>query len=306
MNNPTLLRKLAVPSGALLLLSALAACTDAGEQRLDAARRALASQPDIEILNSDAGTGLITIRSRASGAVSVVDLNVRPATSSPPVAPVATPVAAPAWEVTPPTRTATTVVVPAAEVAAPASPAAATLAGPPDHNSATRVQAAAAVVTRDSSGRVARLEGPGFSVQRVPTLRAAQPQRGPDTYGSSGGRTTDSAVGPRRRLTAPIVCGAGAQVVENVDIDVPGAGIVAERGCKLRVTNVRLRAGGWGLVVNPGASVSVDSSLIEGKSGALDLYPGAVLSAGGSTCRGTLGRPMTAAEYVDRGGNFWD
>ena len=304
MNNPALLRKLAVPSGALLVLSALAACTDSGEQRLDAARRALASQPDVEIVNSDAGTGLITIRSRASGAVSVVDLNARPSsTSSPTAAPAATPAAAPAWEVAPSTATATAIVVPAAEVA---EPAAVTPAAPPDNNSAARVPAAAAVITRDSSGRVARLEGPGFSVQRVPNTRAAQPQRGPDTYGSSGGRTTDLAAGPRRRLTAPVVCGAGAQVVENVDIDVPGAGIVAERGCKLRVTNVRLRAGGWGLVVNPGASVSVDSSLIEGKSGALDLYPGAVLSAWGSTFRGTLGRPMTAAEYVDRGGNFWD
>jgi len=83
------------------------------------------------------------------------------------------------------------------------------------------------------------------------------------------------------------------------------AGIVAERGCNLSVANVRVRSGGWGLVVNPGASVRIDDSVIEGRSGALDLYPGATLSAWATTFRGALGRPATAPQFVDRGGNTW-
>ncbi len=160
--------------------------------------------------------------------------------------------------------------------------------------------AAAARVTRDDAGRVSRIEGAGFSLQRID----------PATPDPATGGATDRPAGgsPRRqRIETPLVCAAGeTRVAENLEIVAAGAGIVAERGCTLSLANVQVRAGGWGLVVNPGATVRIDASLIEGRTGAVDLYPGGTLSAWASTFRGPLGRPVAPPSFVDRGGNLWD
>lgn len=304
----------------------LAGCKDARKDRLEGAQRALGALPDVEVVATDAEAGVLKVRSRSSGEITVIDLGSASGGSRTSGAP-----AGPAASAPPPSTADATgnagVDAAPSSAGAPASPPAGT--GAVESGSATAATAATApgtpasplepgsvatpetvaaasanapVVVRDPQGRVQVIEGSGFRIERAPSARG--------TPGTPRGATANSAgpgaTGELRRVGTPVVCAAGeTRSLQGVLIDVPGAGIVAERGCNLSVANVRVRSGGWGLVVNPGASVRIDDSVIEGRSGALDLYPGATLSAWATTFRGALGRPATAPQFVDRGGNTW-
>lgn len=303
----------------------LAGCKDARKDRLEGAQRALGALPDVEVVATDADAGVLKVRSRSSGEVTVIDLgsssggartSTAPATATAPPSPgsMASPTTAPAVESD--TASASSSASPvgsagstaddgtstssAAAAGTPAAPLAPGSVATPETVAAA--SANAPVVVRDPQGRVQVIEGSGFRIERSPAPRGAQgaSRAAPPSAGGAG------AAGELRRVGAPVVCAAGeTRSLQGVLIDVPGAGIVAERGCNLSVANVRVRSGGWGLVVNPGASVRIDDSVIEGRSGALDLYPGATLSAWATTFRGALGRPATAPQFVDRGGNTW-
>ena len=294
-----------------------AGCTDARKERLEGAQRALAALPDVEIVSSDAAAGQITVRSRITGSLSTIDLQNGPAAASS-AAPATTPGASGSGSAPAESDAVMNAGKPASEPSDTAEAgleAGATLAAGTEAASADGALpgadatpiAASATVVRDPQGRVQRIEGSGFSIERAPAAtgnaRAAT---------STGAATAAAAVpgpaaGERRRVNTPFVCSAGEnRTLQGAELDVPGAGIIAERGCSLTIANVRVRAGGWGLVVNPGATVRIDDSLVEGRTGALDLYPGSSLSAWATTFRGALGRPVTAPQFIDRGGNSWD
>jgi hypothetical protein len=299
-----------LPATATLVLIAIAAigCSDVRKERLEAARIAFDSLPDTEVVSADAKTGLVTIRSRATGQVAVVDVmragGARPAwevrSSDANPAPVAT--AGDAGE----NAVARQGISPA-ETAAAASAEAGTGSAAPDQPAPAAATGGrrplAAVVTRDGAGRIERLEGPGFSVARTGgDARAPAADSAADAAHAGSGRSNTA-----RRETTAIVCGPGERrEVQNIELDVPGAGIVAQPGCDLRIANTRVRAGGWGLVVAAGATVRLDSTVIEGSTGSVDLAPGGTLSASASTFRGAGGPPTAAAGYVDRGGNAWN
>lgn len=302
----------------ILSAGALAAgCTDARKERLEGAQRALAAMPDVEVVSSDAAAGRITVRSRVTGSLSTIDLQAGTA-AAPSVAPAATPDAT--GSAAPPVADDVVPTVGAAarepgdlseaRPEAGATVAAGTAAAPsaselPDADAAPI--AATATVVRDPQGRVQKMEGSGFSIERAPP--AAGNARAAASSGAAGATPAEpgTAPGERRRVNTPFVCGAGEnRVLQGVELDVPGAGIVAGQGCSLTIANVRVRAGGWGLVVNPGATVRIDDSLVQGRTGALDLYPGGSLSAWATTFRGALGRPIASPQFVDRGGNSWD
>ncbi len=168
-----------------------------------------------------------------------------------------------------------------------------------------------AIVVRDRQGRVQKIQGSGFSIERTASGRSEAGERaalpGANARPNAAASEEPAAAGTRRRLDVPFVCGPDqSRSLQGVEVVVSGAGIVAERGCTLTLANVRVRSGGWGLVVNPGAKVRIDDSLIEGRTGALDLHPGGSLSAWATTFRGALGRPVAPPQFVDRGGNTWD
>jgi hypothetical protein len=303
----------------------LAACAQPSAEklraeRLEGARRSLAAIPDVEVLAYDTASGVITIRSRSGGGVSRIELDAplpaapmtsiapRPATQSS-VMPPSTPSPQPGEAATSRNEGADS----QRDATADASRAAAAPGGPPATDVATPDAATGVpqpdaaplspTVTRDRAGRVARIEGPGFSVERSAAAtrdRTAAPVVAAPPPGTAGASA-------RTRQLVPIVCTDGEQrSVESIEIVVPGAGIVAERGCTLQLSNVLVRAGGWGLVVNAGAKVRIDSSLVEGQTGAVDIYPGAMLSAWATTFRGAFSRPTAAGEFIDRGGNVTD
>jgi hypothetical protein len=289
----------------------LAGCKDAREDRFEGARRALAAVPDLELVSSDAAAGVLTVRSRSTGDVTTIDLGAEgPAAGQAKDGAAAAGSSATATAATAAAGPNATGGEPDA-VAAPGTAAAAAAEGTaaaPGGETATAATVAAAsagapVVVRDPQGRVQVIEGSGFRIERTPAPAAARAVGQAVSVAPGAGVAAD---GELRRVTVPVVCAAGeTRSLQGVLVDVPGAGIVAERGCSLSVANVRVRSGGWGLVVNPGATVRVDDSVIEGRTGALDLYPGASLSAWATTFRGPLGRPVGAPQFVDRGGNRW-
>ncbi len=328
MNSPRTPQQILV---VLALAAALAACTDARQERLEGAQRALAALPDVEVIRSDAAAGQIVVRSRLTGTTTTIDVE-----SSVPGAPsVASGSSAGAGGDTgtgDPGRDALargqaaagdmastsgefSSSVPSggsmADGDAPALTAGTAAAAAPADAADAAPLSAQATVIRDGQGRVSRIEGSGFSIERsTGPSGATVPAGTPATRSAAaapGSTPTGGTVVERRRVSTPIVCGAGeTRALQGVDLDVPGAGIVAERGCTLTIANARVRAGGWGIVVNPGANVRIDDSLIEGRTGALDLYPGGSLSAWATTFRGALGRPVATPQFVDRGGNTWE
>ncbi len=320
---------LAVAAGVVL-----AGCSDARQERLEGAQRALAALPDVEIVQRDAAAGVLTVRSRRSGVVSTIDVMSKWTPAG------VAAVAANAGDAATSDAAAGPGGRPAGAVAAfDESTAAGSVPGSPDPRAGTVAPgtaamtdeepgargaseddvapgagsvsvplAATATVVRDPQGRVQKIEGSGFSIERAPgPARPAAADRAPTAGIAPAAATAGAKAGERRRMTVPFVCGAGeARTLQGVELDVPGAGIVAQRGCTLTLANVRVRSGGWGLVVNPGATVRIDDSLIEGRTGALDLHPGASLSAWATTFRGALGRPVATPQFIDRGGNAWE
>jgi hypothetical protein len=326
MDHPSRISRCAVGLGIGLVLAACAqpSAEKLRAERLEGARRSLAAIPDVEVLAYDTATGVITIRSRSGGGVSRIELDSplpanptasmsqRPATQSSATSP-----AAPASPPSAPAASQNESEDSQRDSTADASSGAAAPAGPLPTDAATVATTTAATmtapqpdaaplaptVTRDRAGRVARIEGPGFSVERSGT--ATRDRTAAAAVAAAPANATGATA--RTRQLKPIVCADGERrSVESVEIIVPGAGIVAERGCTLQLSNVLVRAGGWGLVVNDGARVRIDSSLVEGQTGAVDIYPGAILSAWTTTFRGAFSRPAAAGEFVDRGGNFMD
>ena len=302
----------------------LAGCTDASRERLEGAQRALAALPDVEVVATDAAAGVLTVRSRSSGEVTTIDLGAkssRDTAASPRTAPPAAADHDPAAGTAPAATGLSAAEAPdpralarPGEAAAPDTGGTPGLAAPGTEagtaDTVAAATAAAPIVVRDPQGRVQVIEGSGFRIERAPAVRAPDAARASAAARSAGGAGTGAATagseGALRRLSVPVVCGAGeTRNLQGVLVDVPGAGIVAERGCTLTIANVHVRSGGWGLVVNPGASVRIDDSVIEGRTGALDLHPGASLSAWATTFRGALGRPAESPQFVDRGGNAW-
>lgn len=310
-------RRLRILGAAVATAAVLVGCTDARKERLEGARRALAALPDVEVVGNDPA-GVLTLRSRSTGATTTVDLGAKSAPAPAPLGAAAASgdaagdatgaagsAAASAAAAAPGDAAADASEASGAPASAGTPAAAEGAAAPGEVATAATVAAAnanAPTVVRDPQGRVQVIQGSGFRIERA--AGAAAPGNAGNAARTRPG--TAPAAGERQRQTVPVVCGAGeTRTLQGVEIDVPGAGVVAERGCNLTIANVRVRSGGWGLVVNPGATVRIDDSLVEGRTGALDLYPGGNLSAWATTFRGALGRPANAPQFVDRGGNSW-
>lgn len=154
---------------------------------------------------------------------------------------------------------------------------------------------AAKTVTRDATGRISRIEGPGYSVTREPPA--------PEV---AAARTADNPPA-LRRMQAPVVCARGDSLeLTDVELVTEGAGVIARDGCELKLSGVEIRAGGWAVIAEAGARVRVDASVLQGKTGSVDAAPGASLSAWSTVFRGPPGRALRAPEFIDRGGNTWD
>jgi hypothetical protein len=136
------------------------------------------------------------------------------------------------------------------------------------------------------------IEGPGFKIERLkPT---------PDSRGTAAATRTIGN-GP---MNQTVFCRAGEDLlVTGMTLVTAGTGIVAQRGCHLRVVDSRVNAGGVALIVEPGASVELQNSALTSRAGSVEAAPNARLAALGVSFAGPA--TLTGAEYLDRGGNLW-
>ncbi|MCS6948071.1 MAG: hypothetical protein NZM12_10695 [Steroidobacteraceae bacterium] len=137
------------------------------------------------------------------------------------------------------------------------------------------------------------IEGPGYRIER--RAGSAPPRR--ESYTPTrtlGGELVGKAV----------LCGAGERLLlQNLRLTATATGVVAQRGCELRIVDSEIRANGAALIVQAGARVDIASSLLAGRTASLDAAPGAQVAAWSVSFLGAATRD--GVEFVDRGGNTW-
>ncbi len=136
------------------------------------------------------------------------------------------------------------------------------------------------------------IEGPGFKIER---LQPAANSRG------NAAATRVIGNGP---MNQTVFCRAGEDLlVTGMNLVTGGTGIVAQRGCHLRMVDSQVNAGGVALIVEAGASVELQNSVLISRVGSVEAAPDARLAALGVSFAGPA--TLTGAEYLDRGGNLW-
>jgi hypothetical protein len=278
---------------AIAVLTLLSACVRHESDETLWAKAALARNPQLEVLATDAEKGVITVRARDSGEVRALRLeeiaaaplsqlsaNAAPAEAKaipeamqtpPPEAGTANAPTATAIE-TPPPATAPASVEP---TPAPPQPSAATTREPADYK-----------VDR-SDGRI-RVTGPGVSI--VSEKKAPTSQTSAATAGRTGG--------------LPVICeGQRSMHIDNRTINVEGNAVTASGGCELYITNSKLTGTGAGINVQD-AIVHIDNSVVKGAQASIDAEGAARLYARNTQFEG-LSRRSDQATISDLGGNLW-
>jgi hypothetical protein len=136
------------------------------------------------------------------------------------------------------------------------------------------------------------IEGPGFKIERLMPV--------PNNRGNKAA-TRVIGNGP---MNQTVFCRAGEDLlVTGMNLVTGGTGIVAQRGCHLRVVDSQVNAGGVALIVESGASVELQNSALTSRVGSVEAAPNARVAALGVSFAGPA--TLTGAEYLDRGGNLW-
>lgn len=285
------LSNLALACAAIL---ALAACDRAGETaapsaaatEISWARAALERNPRLEVVASDAGVGVFTVRDRNTGEVHEIRLNEIAAV---PVSQLK------ALDSRPSTTAAAETSPELDQSDAPGSTAAndsrAAASQPSDQvasaSGAGQAPAGGGNYTIERTGGQLRVSGPGVSIV------SAGPAGSSNTTGEG-----------RQRTVEPIICeGRRMMHFDSRDIYVDGDAITVRGGCELYITNSRIVASGTGIVVQ-NAVVHVSNSHIEGANGSFDADDRAKLFVRSSTFQG-VPRRTELAMVQDQGGNRW-
>ena len=314
---PRAWRLLSAAAIGLISVSALAGCGAKGDKgNLEAVKAAIAADPDLEIVATDEANGVITVRIKSSGQITVVrasDLKpgvalvIKPAASAAPPAAVA---AAPAAE----SRST-------ASVGVQAGNAGVSVKGGGGQGS-VQASSGGGIEMKDASGSITLKDGKIQARQggQGVTLDASGVTLNPDGSvslgggavkvgggGSAGGAAAGggaTAAREKTKRTSPVFCRAASEVrLDNVYLDVAGGDAInAEGGCTLWIRHSHVSAGGWGLIVQGGATIIIEDSLIEGRTGSMNIQDGGEVSSLASTFRGRFTR-RPEAEFKDKGGN---
>ncbi len=279
---------------AIAILTLLTACVRHESDEMAWAKAALARNPQLEVLASDADKGVITVRARDSGEVRALRLeeiaaaplsqlsaNVAPAEAR----------AIPETTQTPPpeavaanTPAATTVETPPPPAAVP--PPVEPTPAPPQASATTTREPADYKVDR-SDGRI-RVTGPGVSIVSEKKAPISQ----------------TSAAATDRTGGLPVICeGQRSMHIDNRTINVEGDAVTASGGCELYITNSKLTGTGAGINVQD-AIVHIDNSIVKGAQASIDAEGAARLYARNTQFEG-LSRRSDQATISDLGGNLW-
>lgn len=303
------LRPSALRIQGLTIIAVLLACTletsgcqgrqgSAVADRLAAASQALAATGDYEIVATDPQRGLLTVRSRQTGGLQVIDLSV-PATAttgapnSPAEASVSGATHAPALSVNPAVEAGTAKLDAAqpdsAQVAAPAAlPGAAEPSEPSN----------AAPVTETRRGEAAN--GPGVLV-RGPNILIERAGKPPPPQSSAPGQPT---LMRGTAMNHALICRGDQHLrLQQMRIQSQSAGIVLQSGCQLELVDSEVHAGDVALIVNSGATLRIENSIVRGCKGSVQANGSAHVASWASTFTGP--KQFDAAQFDDQGGNVW-
>lgn len=255
------------------------------------ARQALERNPQLEVLASDAQSGIFTVRHRANGTIDTLSMDqlmaaplktaqsAAPALPAPEHVPDYPPEHTPDAETQPIAAQLATV----EDVAASAAEETAAIHEQVEEESA----APARHYTIERSAGQVRVSGPGISIV------SAQAQ-GKTPAGAAARGSPDS----------PIICeGRRLLHLDDRRIVVDGDAIIARGGCELHITNSRIIATGTALVAHD-AIVHITNSHVEGATGSFDAGARARLYLRASTLLG-VPRRADMAVVQDQGGNRW-
>ena len=276
--------RLAIAAAALL---ALGACAKQQEQprEIDWARAALARNPQLEVVSSDATAGTFTVREVSNGTLHTLrlgDLVAGPppskvAAAEPPIVSGNAPVSA----------------------ETPATP------GEPAASQTTQT-----VAETHSDGGVPLAEGPGYRISRGTPHTPPPSMEGPgyrisrDEPGAEipGARSAEAAAGNVEKRSDPIICqGERLMRIDGESIESTGDAVIAENGCDLYISNANIHAGGVGIIARQ-ARVHIVNSTIGGSHGSYEASQGAEIYVASSTFAG-IGRRFDTAQMTDLGGN---
>ena len=282
-------------AAACLSCLSLYACGHQGQDEMSWARAALERNDRIEIVATDPQARTFTVRSKDTGALTIVRADQVTAGPAPAGSPATA--AAPAAAAAPASETdasnarsapaATAAEEPAERPKEPPAPSPAAV--PPVFASRALQPGSPA---RPVPGQVIEA-GPGYLIEAAgaPASTPAARESGPP-----------AAVEMRHE---PIVCqGQRMLHIDNLNLQFEGDAVSAEDGCEIHITNSRIRATGVGVSARA-ANVHIDNSLIEGDAGSIDASDGAQIYTASSKFRG-LSRRLDTAAVHDLGGNVWN
>ena len=315
---PRAWRLLSAAAIGLISVSVLAGCGAKGDKgSLEAAKAAIAADPDLEIVATDEANGVITVRIKSSGQITVVKASdLKPGVAL--VVKPAAPAAPPAAEAAAPAATSR----PAASVSVQGGNAGVSVKGGGGAQGSVQASSGGGIEMKDASGSITLKDGKIQARQggQGVTLDASGVTLNPDGSvslgggavkvgggGSAGGAAAGggtTAAREKTKRTSPVFCRAASEVrLDNVFLDVAGGDAInAEGGCTLWIRHSHVSAGGWGLIVQGGATIIIEDSLIEGRTGSMNIQDGGEVSSLASTFRGRFTR-RPEAEFKDKGGN---
>jgi hypothetical protein len=281
-------------AAACLSCLSLYACGHQGQDEMSWARAALERNDRIEIVATDPQARTFTVRSKDTGALTIVradQVTAGPASASPPPAGTAAAAPVPAGESERSSAKSAPAATPAEEAAEPPKepPAPSPAAASPVFASKALQPGSPA---RPVPGQVIEA-GPGYLIEAAgaPAGTPAAREPGP------------AAAAELRR--EPIVCqGQRMLHIDNLNLQFEGDAVSAEDGCEIHITNSHISATGVGVLARH-ANVHIDNSLIEGDAGSIDASEGAQVYAEGSHFVG-LSRRLDSSTFHDLGGNIWN
>ncbi len=273
----------------------LASCGRQPADQLQWAEAALARNPTVEVLASDAPAGIITIRIKSTGEVRTVKLNELAA------APVfqlesALPVTAASGNASSSQPASPASVPPQVDAATTASAQAAT---PADQT----VQRAAPAVASAPSSAQGESAAPPYTVERSNgRVRVSGP--GVSIIAEKANPSVNDGPLSANRHGLPIVCeGRRSMHIDMRTIEIDGNAVMASGGCDLYITNSHLSGTDSGIVIRD-ATVHIDNSTVSGSVASVDADNGAKLYTRGTTYHGLL-RSSGPGQISDLGGNVW-
>jgi uncharacterized Zn-binding protein involved in type VI secretion len=283
-------------------LAMLSACArEPGAREIDWAKAALARNPAFEIVATDEGAGVFTVRDKTTGQVQTIRLQELIASPAPAAKPAqvaaATPAPAESTAVTDdapdkgePGQTTTDVAKTPVENA---SDGKAVIEGP-----GYRIARGEAVTPQAAP---ATLEGPGYSIERQ---RSASPPVSSEAKTAAEQHTSQTVAANVERRTDPIICqGDRLMRIDGETIAFSGDAVIAEKGCDLYISNSNLSAGGVGIIARQ-ARVHIVNSSIGGSRASYEASEGAEIYVARSTITG-VGRRFDSATMNDLGENLY-